>query len=58
MKRAMSMARDIGVEAYPSPTPTTRYQSVQSQAGLLARETYYYMGYLLHRALVGREARA
>jgi len=52
MKRAMVMARDMGAEAYPSPTPTTRYQSVKSQAGLLARETYYYIGYLLHRAFV------
>jgi uncharacterized SAM-binding protein YcdF (DUF218 family) len=52
MKRAMVMARDIGMEAYPSPTTTTRYQSVKSQAGLLAYETYYYLGYLLHRTFV------
>ena len=47
MKRAMVMARDIGLEAYPSPTPTTRYQSVGSQLKLLAHETYYYIGYLI-----------
>jgi uncharacterized SAM-binding protein YcdF (DUF218 family) len=52
MKRAMLMARDMGMEADPSPTPTTRYQSVKSQAGLLAYETYYYIGYLLHRPFV------
>jgi hypothetical protein len=49
MKRAVVMAKDIGLEAYPSPTPTTRYQSVKSQLSLLAYETYYYIGYLLHR---------
>ena len=47
MKRAVVMARDIGLEAYPSPTPTTRYQSVGSQLRLLAYETYYYIGYLI-----------
>lgn len=52
MKRAMVMARDLGMEAYPSPTPTSRYQSVKSQAGLLAHETYYYIGYLLCRPFV------
>lgn len=47
MKRAVVMARDIGLEAYPSPTPTTRYQSAGSQLSLLAYETYYYIGYLI-----------
>ena len=49
MKRAVSMARDLGLVADPSPTPSTRYQGVRSQAGLLAHETYYYIGYLLRR---------
>lgn len=52
MKRAMAMARDVGLSAEPSPTPTTRYQGLSSQAGLLAHETYYYIGYLLHRTFV------
>ena len=52
MKRAMVMARDMGMEAYASPTPTSRYQSVQSRVGLLARETYYYFGYLLSRPFI------
>lgn len=47
MKRAMAMAKDMGLEAYPSPTTTTRYQSVRSQLNLLAHETYYYIGYLI-----------
>ena len=49
MKRAMAMARDMGFVADPSPTPSTRYQGVASQLGLLAHETYYYIGYLLRR---------
>ena len=56
MKRAMAMAGDMGMEAYPSPTPTTRYQSLKSQVGLLARETYFYIGYLLSRPFVSQEA--
>ena len=49
MKRAVAMARDLGLAADPSPTPSTRYQGLGSQAGLLARETYFYIGYLLSR---------
>jgi uncharacterized SAM-binding protein YcdF (DUF218 family) len=49
MKRAVAMARDVGLVAEPSPTPSTRYRGLQSQAGLLAHETYYYIGYLLSR---------
>jgi len=49
MKRAMAMATDAGLAADPSPTPRTRYQGLKSQVGLLAHETYYYIGYLLRR---------
>lgn len=52
MKRAVVMARDMGLEAYASPTPTTRYQSAGSQLNLLAHETYYYIGYLIRRPLI------
>ena len=47
MRRAMTMAGDIGLDASPSPTQTTRYQSWRTQLGELARETFYYLGYLL-----------
>jgi len=50
MKRAVAMASDIGLEAYPSPTPTTRYQGWRSRMGSLAHETYYYLGYLAGKA--------
>jgi uncharacterized SAM-binding protein YcdF (DUF218 family) len=52
MKRAMAMAGDLGLAAEPSPTPSTRYQGLKSQVGLLAHETYYYIGYLLRRPFI------
>ncbi|MFN2493894.1 MAG: YdcF family protein [Pyrinomonadaceae bacterium] len=45
MKRAVAMAHDIGLEAYPSPTPTTRYQGLGSKMSSLVYETFYYVGY-------------
>ena len=51
MRRAVLMARDTGIEAYPSPTQTSRYKTLSSQIGFLAYETYYYTGYLLGRSL-------
>lgn len=47
MKRAITMARDVGLDASPSPTPTTRYQGWRSQLSELGRETFYYLGYLV-----------
>ncbi len=49
MKRAVAMASDICLDAYLSPTPTTRYQGWRSQMGSLAHETYYYLGYWLRK---------
>ncbi|HXS00141.1 MAG TPA: YdcF family protein [Pyrinomonadaceae bacterium] len=51
MKRAVLMAQDVGLIAEPSPTPSTRYQGLKSRLGLLAHETYYYIGYLIRRSL-------
>lgn len=53
MKRAVTMARDVGLDAHPSPTPTTRYQSARSQLTLLFQETYTYIGYRLGRLFFG-----
>ncbi|HYV02945.1 MAG TPA: YdcF family protein, partial [Blastocatellia bacterium] len=36
MMRAVTMAIDLGLDAYPSPTLTTRYQGGAKQLGLLA----------------------
>ncbi|MBD2360499.1 YdcF family protein [Anabaena minutissima FACHB-250] len=49
LKRAVWMARDLGMDAYPSPTPTTRYRSLQSQIPFLMRETYFYFVYLIFK---------
>jgi uncharacterized SAM-binding protein YcdF (DUF218 family) len=47
MKRAVLMARGLGMDAHSSPTPTTRYRSFQSQMEFLSRETYFYLVYLV-----------
>lgn len=49
LKRAVLMAQDLGMDAYPSPTPTTRYRSLNSQLEFLMRETYFYFVYLLFK---------
>ena len=45
MKRAMLMAKDYGIEACSSPTPTTMYKSAKTQIPFLAREVFFYIGY-------------
>jgi uncharacterized SAM-binding protein YcdF (DUF218 family) len=49
LKRAVLMARNLGMDAYPSPTPTTRYRSFPSQMQFLTRETYFYLVYLVFK---------
>lgn len=45
MMRAMQMAAAAGLDAAPSPTPTTRYRTLVSQIPMLIRETYFNMHY-------------
>jgi uncharacterized SAM-binding protein YcdF (DUF218 family) len=47
MKRALKMASDLGIESYPSATPTSRYRSLRSRAGFLLRELYFHNHYLV-----------
>lgn len=47
LKRAMTMAADLGIEAVSSPTPTTRYRSLRTKIGFLVREVYFYQHYLV-----------
>jgi uncharacterized SAM-binding protein YcdF (DUF218 family) len=54
MRRAMLLAQDLGMDAHPSPPPTSRYQSTRSQVEFLARETYYYFTYLVRRPFIAR----
>lgn len=49
MRRAMTMADDLGLNAAPSPTPTSAYVSWQRKAKFLLREVFFYAGYLLSR---------
>ncbi|MFV2046115.1 YdcF family protein [Metabacillus sp. YM-086] len=46
MKRAIFIAKDIGMQAYSSPTPSTQYKSFKSQAPFLFREVFLYIGYI------------
>jgi uncharacterized SAM-binding protein YcdF (DUF218 family) len=57
MKRAVTMARDLGMDAHPSPTPTSRYVTWRSKLGFLLREGYYYGGYLLARTFIAGDWR-
>jgi uncharacterized SAM-binding protein YcdF (DUF218 family) len=50
MKRSVRMARDAGLDAYPSPTPTSRYRSWWSKSRFLVRETFWYAAYVLGQA--------
>lgn len=49
MRRAMTMARDLGYNAFSSPTPTTRYRSVKSRVAFLKHEAMYFTTYLFRR---------
>ncbi|MBD0346725.1 MAG: YdcF family protein [Coleofasciculus sp. Co-bin14] len=51
MKRAMLMAQGLGMKAYPSPTPTTKYKSLNNKLPFLLRETYFSIHYLISRLL-------
>lgn len=49
MRRAVTMARDLGLDAHPAPTPTSRYRSWRTRASFLGREVFFYALYLLQR---------
>ncbi len=51
MKRAMVMADDLGIEAYASPTKTSRFQSREAKLKFLKSETIYFAGYIARRIL-------
>ena len=52
MKRSVTMARDMGLDAHPSPTPTSRYRSWWSKFAFLVRETGWYASYVLQKAVL------
>lgn len=49
MKRAMLYARDLGMDAYSSPTPTSLYRTWKTRLPFLIREEFFYTGYRLTR---------
>ena len=42
MKRAISLATNINIESYPSPTQTSKYKSRKSKVVFLLRETLFF----------------
>lgn len=52
MKRSMLLAIDAGIEAYSSPTPSSKYISLKTQIPFLAREVFFYIGYKWYRIFV------
>lgn len=49
MKRAMLMAKEYGLKAFSSPTPTTKYQSWKTKLPFLFREEFFYIGYKIYK---------
>ncbi len=52
MRRATLIARDLGMDVQPSPTPTTMYRTRASKARMLWRETRMVLFYLWRRPYV------
>ncbi|MDC9826531.1 YdcF family protein [Devosia sp. ZB163] len=47
LRRAVTMARDAGIDARPSPTPTSRYATLGTQVPMLMREVWFSFVYRL-----------
>lgn len=47
MFRAMTMAHNLGMTAYSSPTPSSQYKTWKSKSKFMISETYYYIGHIL-----------
>ena len=52
MKRAMSMATDIGLNAKPAPTPTSQYKTWSAKFWFLMKEISFYNYYLFYRVFM------
>ncbi len=51
MKRAMLLAKDVGLNAYTSPTGTSMYRSSFEKFKFGAREVFFYTGYKIVKLL-------
>ena len=47
MKRAMLIAKTIGMESYTSPTQSSVYKTLNSQVPFFFRELFFYIGYII-----------
>ncbi len=47
LKRALLMAKDLGIQVTPSATPSSRYQSLKKKLPFALRELYFYHHYLV-----------
>lgn len=47
MRRAMAMASELGLQATPAPTSSSRFQSLPARGGFLWRETWLYLDYVV-----------
>ncbi|PWQ93951.1 hypothetical protein DKT75_20355 [Leucothrix arctica] len=47
MKRAIMMAEVLGIDAFSSPTPTTRYKGLKVRVSFLVREIYFIHHYFV-----------
>lgn len=55
MHRAMTMAEDLGLNAAPSPTPTSAYVSWQRKSRFLVREIFFFASYRIQRPFLSTE---
>jgi uncharacterized SAM-binding protein YcdF (DUF218 family) len=49
MRRAMRMASDLGLDAHPSPTRTSRFKTLGTQLPMVMREVYFTLHYYATR---------
>ncbi|WP_231987798.1 YdcF family protein [Mycobacterium sp. 852002-51152_SCH6134967] len=49
MRRATRIATDLGLDAHPSPTTSSRYKTLQTQIPMLLREVYHSVQYFMTR---------
>jgi uncharacterized SAM-binding protein YcdF (DUF218 family) len=47
MKRAILIAKDINMEVYSSPTPSSVYRTLDTKLPFYLRELFYYIGFLI-----------
>jgi len=47
MRRAITMAEDLGMKAYSSPTQTSAYRTLRTKIPFFLRELFFYVGYIL-----------